>query len=310
MGIAAVCRHLARPSLLSSWRRSGAGGARAAVAARPSRRPPGASAWRALRDGLVTGLANPKLAVFFIALFPQFMPDGVPVLPSALLMAAMVMAFDLVWYSALAYLVARAAAFVEARGGARAASPLPSSSGSACAWPSSGAEASPRARAPGAPRSPRSCRLALPPAGRASSGPGSWRSSSCSASAGACPRPRAIRSRSRARSPRGVVLEGLHERQWGRWAPGGRSSSWLVPISSSVCRWRSCGAAGLPLMTSAASGARGLELALGVDLARRSRSASAWRAMARVPWVPTSLISTVVTTPHGSVLVDDRCRPR
>jgi threonine/homoserine/homoserine lactone efflux protein len=67
-----------------------------------------------LRDGLVTSLANPKLAVFFVALFPQFVPSGVPVLPSALLMAAMVVAFDLVWYSALAYFVARARrAFVE-----------------------------------------------------------------------------------------------------------------------------------------------------------------------------------------------------
>jgi threonine/homoserine/homoserine lactone efflux protein len=67
-----------------------------------------------LRDGLVTSLANPKLAVFFVALFPQFVPDGAPVLPSALLMAAMVVGFDLVWYSALAYLVARARrAFVD-----------------------------------------------------------------------------------------------------------------------------------------------------------------------------------------------------
>ena len=42
------------------------------------------------------------------------MPAGAPVLPSALLMAAMVVAFDLVWYSTLAYLVARARrAFVE-----------------------------------------------------------------------------------------------------------------------------------------------------------------------------------------------------
>jgi threonine/homoserine/homoserine lactone efflux protein len=67
-----------------------------------------------LRDGLITSLANPKLAVFFVALFPQFVPARAPVLPSALLMAAMVVAFDLVWYSALAYLVARARrAFVE-----------------------------------------------------------------------------------------------------------------------------------------------------------------------------------------------------
>jgi threonine/homoserine/homoserine lactone efflux protein len=67
-----------------------------------------------LRDGLVTSIANPKLAVFFAALFPQFVPDGAPVLPAALLMAATIVTFDLVWYSTLAYLVARAKrAFVE-----------------------------------------------------------------------------------------------------------------------------------------------------------------------------------------------------
>jgi threonine/homoserine/homoserine lactone efflux protein len=67
-----------------------------------------------LRDGLVTSLANPKLAVFFAALFPQFVPAGSPILPAAMLMAATIVAFDLVWYSTLAYLVARARrAFVE-----------------------------------------------------------------------------------------------------------------------------------------------------------------------------------------------------
>jgi threonine/homoserine/homoserine lactone efflux protein len=79
-----------------------------------ARGQPAAARGAPMRDGLVTSLANPKLAVFFVALFPQFVPAGVPVLPSALLMAAMVVAFDLVWYSALAYLVARARrAFVE-----------------------------------------------------------------------------------------------------------------------------------------------------------------------------------------------------
>jgi threonine/homoserine/homoserine lactone efflux protein len=77
---------------------------------RPRREHAGAP----LRDGLITSLANPKLAVFFVALFPQFVPAGAPVLPCALLMAAMIVTFDLVWYSTLAYLVARARrAFVE-----------------------------------------------------------------------------------------------------------------------------------------------------------------------------------------------------
>src|SRR4051794_2229733 len=37
----------------------------------------------AFRDGLVTSIANPKLAVFFVALFPQFVPEHHAVLPLA-----------------------------------------------------------------------------------------------------------------------------------------------------------------------------------------------------------------------------------
>ncbi len=67
-----------------------------------------------LRDGLLTSLANPKLAVFFVALFPQFVPRGVAVLPAALVMAGVIVTFDLVWYSTLALIVSRAKrAFVE-----------------------------------------------------------------------------------------------------------------------------------------------------------------------------------------------------
>lgn len=62
----------------------------------------------AFRSGLMTSIANPKLAVFFMALFPQFVPDGEPVLPAAVTMAAIIVALDLVWYSVLAALVARA----------------------------------------------------------------------------------------------------------------------------------------------------------------------------------------------------------
>ena len=74
----------------------------------------------ALREGLLTSLANPKLAVFFVALFPQFIPRGAPVLPCALAMAAVIVAVDVVWYSTLALLVARARnAFVEGGWGRR-----------------------------------------------------------------------------------------------------------------------------------------------------------------------------------------------
>jgi threonine/homoserine/homoserine lactone efflux protein len=61
-----------------------------------------------------------KLAVFFVALFPQFIPRGAPVLPSALAMACVIVGVDLLWYSTLALLVARARkAFVSGGWGRR-----------------------------------------------------------------------------------------------------------------------------------------------------------------------------------------------
>jgi threonine/homoserine/homoserine lactone efflux protein len=42
------------------------------------------------RIGLVTSVCNPKLAVFFIALFPQFLRPGAAVLPAAALMAVVI----------------------------------------------------------------------------------------------------------------------------------------------------------------------------------------------------------------------------
>jgi threonine/homoserine/homoserine lactone efflux protein len=59
-------------------------------------------------QGLLTSGANPKLAVFFVALFPQFVPPDAPVLPWTLAMAAILIAVDLVYFTALAWLVTRA----------------------------------------------------------------------------------------------------------------------------------------------------------------------------------------------------------
>ena len=62
----------------------------------------------AFRDALLTGITNPKLAVFFVALFPQFVPAGAPVLPTTLAMAATIVVLDVAWYGALAGAVVRA----------------------------------------------------------------------------------------------------------------------------------------------------------------------------------------------------------
>ena len=54
------------------------------------RAPPALSDRAAVRDGLLTSLSNPKLAVFFVALFPQFIPRGAAVLWSAVAMDGLI----------------------------------------------------------------------------------------------------------------------------------------------------------------------------------------------------------------------------
>jgi threonine/homoserine/homoserine lactone efflux protein len=91
---------------IQSWRRA----ARGLAPAAPSARSPG----NHYRQGLLTSFANPKLAVFFIALFPQFVPKHEAVMPATLLMAGIIIAMDIVWFTVLAVLVSRAQrAFVE-----------------------------------------------------------------------------------------------------------------------------------------------------------------------------------------------------
>lgn len=61
----------------------------------------------AFSSGLLTALANPKLAGFFVALLPQFIPQGAPVLPYALAMAAILVAADFSIYVSLGAAVSR-----------------------------------------------------------------------------------------------------------------------------------------------------------------------------------------------------------
>lgn len=58
--------------------------------------------------GLVSSASNPKLALFYLALLPQFLPRDAAVVPATLLMAALLVAFDVVWFTSLAVAVARA----------------------------------------------------------------------------------------------------------------------------------------------------------------------------------------------------------
>ena len=66
--------------------------------------------------GLVTALSNPKVGLFYIALLPQFVPAGTPVLPATLLLAGIQISCSCAWYFVLASAVARAReAFVRHR---------------------------------------------------------------------------------------------------------------------------------------------------------------------------------------------------
>ena len=69
--------------------------------------PAGVWSPHAFRDGLVTSLANPKLAIFFVSLFPQFIQRGHSSLATGVTMAGLIVSLDLVWYSTLALIVTR-----------------------------------------------------------------------------------------------------------------------------------------------------------------------------------------------------------
>jgi threonine/homoserine/homoserine lactone efflux protein len=88
---------------------------RRAAPAEERRRPGGCP----FRVGLITSLANPKLAVFFVALFPQFLSTAHAPLVLGLAMAGLIVGLDLMWFSAVALAVTRARDAVAARWGGR-----------------------------------------------------------------------------------------------------------------------------------------------------------------------------------------------
>jgi threonine/homoserine/homoserine lactone efflux protein len=62
----------------------------------------------AFRMGLTTALTNPKVGLFYIALLPQYVPAGTPVLPATLLLASIQISLACGWYFVLASAVGRA----------------------------------------------------------------------------------------------------------------------------------------------------------------------------------------------------------
>jgi threonine/homoserine/homoserine lactone efflux protein len=79
---------------------------RAARRGEPAHAPPVRKG--AFRMGLVTALTNPKVGLFYLALLPQFVPEGTPVLPATLLLAGIQISLACAWYFVLASAVGRA----------------------------------------------------------------------------------------------------------------------------------------------------------------------------------------------------------
>jgi threonine/homoserine/homoserine lactone efflux protein len=62
---------------------------------------------RALRQGFLANVLNPKAPVLFLSLLPQFVPEGVAVVPRTLLLASIVVLLALLWFPLVAVLVDR-----------------------------------------------------------------------------------------------------------------------------------------------------------------------------------------------------------
>ena len=91
---------------LRAWRSAWRG-------AQPDRQaavPEGRGRGRVFAEGVVVQLANPKLAIFMVAFYPQFVPTDRPLFVTTAGLALLQVMIETVFYTGLAYVVGRAGA--------------------------------------------------------------------------------------------------------------------------------------------------------------------------------------------------------
>jgi threonine/homoserine/homoserine lactone efflux protein len=69
--------------------------------------------WRAFRQGLLSNLGNPKMAVFFAGIFPQFAPHGDATFAGLMTLGLLFSTLTLVWLAGYALAVERASAWFQ-----------------------------------------------------------------------------------------------------------------------------------------------------------------------------------------------------
>ena len=104
---AAYLVYLGAQSLLSALSRRPRG---QTLARAPSLTPD-----RALRQGVLSNLGNPKMAVFFASLLPQFAPEGAASFAALLALGLLFCLMTLAWLALYAVVVARAGQFLRGR---------------------------------------------------------------------------------------------------------------------------------------------------------------------------------------------------
>ncbi len=80
----------------------------------------GLAGFTAFRQGVINNLANPKMAVFFASVLPQFAPVGYGMLSALLLLGVLFSVLTFLWLALYAAIFARASLFVRGSGVERA----------------------------------------------------------------------------------------------------------------------------------------------------------------------------------------------